>query len=102
MAKELALPVELGDLVVEVTTGFQGTAIARTEWMNGCVRWLIVSEKLIAGELKELTADEQLVQVVKKRGKVETSSYRATVAARAKQATGGGGRSDPKMPRTPR
>lgn len=29
---------ELGDKVRDVVTGFKGVVVARTEWLNGCVR----------------------------------------------------------------
>ena len=33
--------IELGDLVREKITGLEGIAIAKTEWLNGCVRFSV-------------------------------------------------------------
>ncbi len=38
--------VSLGDKVKDVITGYQGTVIAKTEWMNGCHRVTVQSEGL--------------------------------------------------------
>ncbi len=38
--------VNLGDKVKDKITGYQGTVIAKTEWMNGCHRVIVQAEGL--------------------------------------------------------
>lgn len=38
--------VQLGDRCKDSVTGFEGICVARTEWLNGCWRITIQSEKL--------------------------------------------------------
>ena len=38
--------IEMGDIVKDDVTGFKGMAVARTDWLNGCVRWLIQPQEL--------------------------------------------------------
>lgn len=33
--------IKLGDRVKDSVSGFEGIAIARTTWLNGCVRWTL-------------------------------------------------------------
>jgi len=40
------MSIELGDKVRGIVTGFQGIAVGRTEWLNGCVRWMVQSDTL--------------------------------------------------------
>ena len=44
MKSETAL--QLGDVVKDRITGFKGVVIARTDWLNGCVRMSVQPEKL--------------------------------------------------------
>lgn len=36
---------KLGDRLRDRITGFQGIAIAKTEWLNQCVRWTVQGEE---------------------------------------------------------
>ena len=38
--------IRLGDKVRDTISGFEGIAVARTEWLTGCVRWMIEPDKL--------------------------------------------------------
>lgn len=38
--------IQLGDLVKDVITGFEGIAIAETKWLTGCIRYGLRSRKL--------------------------------------------------------
>lgn len=38
--------IELGDLIKDDVTGFTGIVIAKTTWLNGCVRYDLQSQKL--------------------------------------------------------
>ena len=31
--------IELGKKYRDTITGYEGIAVARTEWLNGCIRW---------------------------------------------------------------
>lgn len=37
---------ENGDEVKDTITGFAGVVVARTEWLNGCIRYVVQSRKL--------------------------------------------------------
>jgi hypothetical protein len=70
--------IHLGDKVKDTVTGLTGTAVARTEWLNGCVRVTIQpTVKKKDGSVPEAyTTDEPQVVVVqskaKKRGSDKT------------------------------
>jgi len=36
----------LGDIVKDQITGFQGAIISRSDWYNGCVRYLVQPQEL--------------------------------------------------------
>ncbi len=38
--------IKLGDKVKDTISGFEGIAMARTEWLSGCVRWMVEPDKL--------------------------------------------------------
>lgn len=38
--------VNLGDTVKHRISGFEGVAVAKTEWLNGCVRFIVQAIKL--------------------------------------------------------
>lgn len=38
--------VQLGDKAKDSVTGFEGICVARTEWLNGCIRVTLQSAKL--------------------------------------------------------
>lgn len=42
--------VKLGDRIRDRITGFEGVAVSRTEWMNGCVRFAIQPTELKDGK----------------------------------------------------
>ncbi len=51
---------ELGDKLKEEITGFEGIAVSRCQYLNGCIRYGIQSNKLKAdGEVNEIWFDEQ-------------------------------------------
>lgn len=37
---------QIGDQVRDKVTGFSGIVVARTEWLNGCIRLTVQPEKL--------------------------------------------------------
>jgi len=76
--------LKLGDLAKDRVSGFQGVVVARTEWLNGCVRLTLQPRKVSPlGKVYESeTFDEHQLQVVK--GDVVPSA-----ATRAVSRTGG-------------
>ncbi len=58
--------IKLGQVVRDKISGCEGTAIARTEWMNGCVRICIQSEGSKDGvPFENFVVDEPQLEVVK-------------------------------------
>ena len=81
--------IRLGDLVKDQVTGYTGVVVARTEYLNGCVRLLIQPQKLDKdGKSREPEAYdiEQCVlvkdAVVKRPEKEPTGGPRPAVPAR--------------------
>ncbi len=94
--------IELGWRVKDKVSGFTGVAIARTEWLNGCIRISVGPEKLHdekpiddqwfdEGQLELVTSDTDARQV-----------YLAAIddlgSAKVPQAASGGPQRDPKSP----
>lgn len=71
--------IVLGDRVRDSITGFEGVAVARTDWLHGCVRYGVQSAELKDGKpIEPQWFDEpQLVKVDQ------------VAVARASQASGG-------------
>ena len=63
------MEVELGDQVKDKVTGFVGIAVARTEFLNGCVQYSVAPKVGKDNKIpEELGIDEQsLVLVTKKK-----------------------------------
>lgn len=40
------MSIQLGDKAKDQVTGFEGICVARTEWLNGCIRVTLQSDKL--------------------------------------------------------
>lgn len=83
-----AQKIKLGRNYRDTLTGFEGRAVARHEWENGCVRYTLESAELHDGKLVEQTFDEQRLESVSGR------APRATAKA-------GGPRSAPSRPAPP-
>lgn len=69
--------VELGDKVKDSVTGFAGIAIAKIEWLHGCIRVTVQPDKL-GGDGKPLdveTFDEPQL-IVTKAAKVKSGANR--------------------------
>jgi len=59
--------IEVGDRVKDKLTGFTGIVIAKTEWLNGCSRMGVQSEKLKDGKTMDAEwFDEVQLTVAKK------------------------------------
>jgi hypothetical protein len=78
--------VEIGDRVKDSITGMEGIAVARCEWLYGCVRVSVQAEALYEGKAVEyVTFDEPQLVVVKRQ---------AAGTPKEKRATTGGARPD--------
>lgn len=66
--------INLGDKVKDKVSGLEGIAIARTEYLNGCVQFN-VTPKLTKGKTEIVTwsIDEEQLEVVGKKIKVKKS-----------------------------
>lgn len=75
--------IELGDVVKDLISGFQGVAICCSTWLNGCQRWTIQPESMTKeGACKPAeTFDAQQLEVVKKY-KVASVPVSAPLSAR--------------------
>lgn len=63
------MPVQLGDKVKDIITGFSGIAVARTQWLHGCDRITIEPDKTEKGvPVDSFVFDEQRVEIVKAMG----------------------------------
>lgn len=93
--------VERGDRVRDSITGYTGIVLARSEYLNGCVRFLVVSEKLEDGKSVDETFDAHQLEILEKgavpamaiadstAGKVAPNLMPAPVKERAPVLTGG-------------
>lgn len=65
--------IQLGDKVKDMVTGFEGICVARTQWLNGCVRVMVQSDKLDKdGKPQDAQAFDEPQMVITKAGKVVT------------------------------
>jgi hypothetical protein len=96
--------VETGDLVKDRITGFSGIAVAKTTWINGCVRWTVQPTKLTkegAQRPTECFDHEQMVVV----RKAVVPAYGRTEPAGTRGRRGkapGGPRPAPGRPASPK
>ena len=67
------MAIQLGDKCKDIVTGFEGVCVARTEWLNGCWRMTLQSEKLDKeGKPQEGVTFDEPQLVVTKAKKVAT------------------------------
>ena len=86
--------IKLGDRVRDVYTGFEGTAVCRTEWLHGCTRIGIEPTVLKDGKLMDIVSfDEQRVEVVREES--------PRVTPEGSSAAPGGPQKDPARPADP-
>lgn len=79
------MSVNLGDRVKDRISGFQGIAVARTEWLYGCVRITIQPEKSAKDgkPLENNTFDEPQCEVLKADAVENRPHWRAETIALA-------------------
>ena len=76
-----------GDKVRDTLTGFEGHITARSEFYNGCIRYIV--EKMgDKGDLHELSFDEQRLEVVDERKQVDAPARRTGGPRTMPKATG--------------
>lgn len=57
--------IKLGDKVRCKITGFTGTAVAKTEFINGCIQWNVLPKGDKNNKMPEdMSIDEQSLEVV--------------------------------------
>lgn len=63
----MSFKFDVGDMLKDTITGFQGVAVARTQWLNGCMRYQLQPTKLAKdGKLQdEAVFDEHQLSLVK-------------------------------------
>lgn len=79
------MTISLGDKAKDQVTGYEGICIARTEWLNGCVRCTLQSDKLSkegAPQDGQVFDEPQLVAL--QRYPRADASFAATVALEGK------------------
>lgn len=66
------MKIALGDKAKDSVTGFEGIAVARTEWLNGCIRVTLQSDSLDKeGKPRDGQTFDEPQLVVIKAGKVK-------------------------------
>lgn len=64
--------INLGNMVQDKITGFRGMAVAKHIYLNGCVRYSVVSKELESGKIIDEYIDEtQLVILEKEKEKAK-------------------------------
>lgn len=67
--------LNLGDVVKDTITGFKGVIVARTDWLNGCVRMTVQPSKLEAGKIVDsVTFDVEQLELVHAKHKPSSRS----------------------------
>ena len=57
--------IKLGDKVMCKLTGFTGIAVAKTEFLNGCVQWSVLSKMGKDKKMpEEIGIDEQSLEII--------------------------------------
>jgi len=87
----IQVPIELGDKVRDVVTGFEGIVDCRLEWLNGCIRFQVQPQVLADGKPIEAHVFDQAQLVLLVPAKVQVPVKRT-----------GGNRPMPKSLRIPK
>lgn len=76
--------IEVADEVQDRITGFKGIAIARTEWLNGCVRLTVQPQELKDGKPIDAQAfdEEQLALLEKGKGRAKAPTGAPVIPAK--------------------
>lgn len=67
--------IKLGDKVKDKITGFVGIAVARTEYINGCVQYSVIQKVGKDNKMMEdISIDQETLEVIKpKKKKIKKS-----------------------------
>jgi len=61
------MTIHLGDKVRDKVTGFTGIAVAKTEFINGCIQFNVAPKcEKSNKQIEELSFDENFLEVIKK------------------------------------
>jgi len=67
--------IQCGDLAKDGITGYEGIVVARTEWLNKCVRITIQAKEMKDGKpVENQTFDEEQVVLIRSRAFTQTKS----------------------------
>jgi len=81
--------VGLGDRVKDSITGATGIAVARCEWLHGCIRVSVQPEELKDGKPQDLyTVDEPQLEVLDASAVPNVPFWRESAAAQPRRAAG--------------
>lgn len=66
MFNKMEKEIKLGDKVKCMHTGFTGIAVAKTEFINGCIQWNVLPKGDKTNKMPEdMAIDEQSLKVIK-------------------------------------
>lgn len=88
MGKKQLGDAQLGDLVKDSVTGFQGIVVCRSQWLNGCWRITVQPREIKDGKQVESACFDDLQLEVVERGAVPSSNNQPAAAQPLKR-TGG-------------
>ena len=57
--------IKLGDKVRCKITGFEGVAVAKTEFINGCIQWMVTPKAKGGKYPEDIGIDEGSLEVIK-------------------------------------
>ena len=81
--------IKLGDTVIDKISGFKGTVIEKTEFLNGCIQFGILPRCGKDGKMPEaISIDIQCLELVKKEKKVTKKKPTGGANRPAKQMRG--------------
>lgn len=76
------MEIQLGSKVRDKITGFTGTAVAKTVFLNGCIQYIVLSKFNKKEPPLEMNIDEQTLEIIKpvakKKKKKESNGGRST------------------------
>ncbi len=64
--------IELGDVVEDIYTGFKGTVMAKTEFINGCLQFSVVPMTM------DVSIDSKSLKVIKKKKKPKEDDWESS------------------------
>ncbi|KKL85430.1 hypothetical protein LCGC14_1954830 [marine sediment metagenome] len=69
------MEIKLGDKVKDKITGFTGTVVAKTEFLNGCIQYNVMPKGEKSNKMPEdMSIDAQSLEVVKAKKQIKKES----------------------------